>query len=117
MYIVSIGTRFDPFLFLYQHYFSCRHVAQALGYGFLNPYFRAFNSNFTCGANFATSGSKAVDDGTKLFPFPIQLTQFKYFLSQTIINETSNLDAGTPLYLSLYTYMCETSYNAQFIHS
>ena len=47
------------------------------------------------------SSSKAVDDGAKLFPFPIQLTQFKYFLSQTIINETSNQDAGTPLSLSL----------------
>ena len=47
-----------------------------------------------------------MDDGAKLFPFPIQLTQFKYFLSQTIINETSNQDAGTPLSLSLYPYLC-----------
>ena len=93
--------------FLYQHfYFLWIYVAQALGYGLLNPYLQAFNSNFTCGANFSMANSKAVDDGTNLFPFPIQLTQFKYFLSQTISNQTSNLGAGTPISLSLSRFLC-----------
>ena len=78
------------------------HVAQTLGYGFINPYLQAFNSNLTCGANFAISGSRAIDNGLTSFPFPTQLRQFKYLLSQAMINETSNRDIGIPRSLSMW---------------
>jgi hypothetical protein len=80
-------------------------AAQSLGYGLLNPYLKAFNSNFTCGANFATTGSKVVDDGLKLFPLPVQVKQFEYFLSQALVsNETASLHAGI-ICLPAYLYV------------
>ena len=61
--------------------------AEGLGKPFLSPYLQAVDSNFTHGANFASSGATAKNTRSYISPFnlQIQVNQYKVFKDQVAL--------------------------------
>ncbi|KAI5073448.1 hypothetical protein GOP47_0011461 [Adiantum capillus-veneris] len=62
-------------------------IAQGLGKPFLSPYLQSVDSNFTHGANFASSGATARNIRSVISPFNlhVQINQYKVFKDQVAL--------------------------------
>ena len=77
------------------------HAAQGLGKSFLSPFLQSVGSNFSDGANFASSGATAMP-GSFISPMSlaIQVNQFKVF-KQQVLQVASRKESGNVPFFSL----------------